>query len=55
MTADQREEFEERAGILEFCAGHTRAEAERIAAEMLGLEVEEFLMGTTDNATTSDR
>ena len=29
MTADQREAYEERAGILEFDAGMTREEAER--------------------------
>jgi hypothetical protein len=31
MTDDQREQYEERAGILEFCAGMTREEAERVA------------------------
>jgi hypothetical protein len=55
MTADQREEFDERAGILEFCAGMSRADAERMAAEMLELELDEYLMGAADNATTADR
>ena len=45
MTDDQREEFEERAAILEFDAGMTRPEAERRAAEMLGLEMAEFEQG----------
>ncbi len=35
MTDDQREAFEERAAILEFCAGLERAEAERQALAML--------------------
>lgn len=35
MTDDQREQYEERAGILEFCAGMTREEAERVAMEMV--------------------
>jgi hypothetical protein len=35
MTDDQREQYEERAGILEFCAGMTREEAERAAMEMV--------------------
>ena len=35
MTDDQREEYEERAGILEFCAGMTREEAERVAMAMI--------------------
>ncbi len=32
MTPDQREAFEERAAILEFDAGMTREDAERMAA-----------------------
>lgn len=32
MTDDQREAYEERAGILEFEAGMSRADAERMAA-----------------------
>jgi pyrroline-5-carboxylate reductase len=35
MTDDQREEFEERAAILEFDAGMTREEAERVAMQMV--------------------
>jgi len=35
VTEDQREAYEERAGILEFCAGMTREEAERVAMEMV--------------------
>lgn len=35
MTDDQREQYEERAGILEFCAGMTRKEAERVAMAMV--------------------
>ena len=35
MNDDQREEFEERAAILEFDAGMTREEAERLAMEMV--------------------
>ena len=31
MSDDQREAYEERAGILEYCAGMTREEAERVA------------------------
>ena len=33
-TSDQLEDYEERAAILEFDAGLTRPEAERLAAEM---------------------
>jgi hypothetical protein len=33
MTDDQREAYEERAAILEFDAGMTREEAERLAME----------------------
>ena len=35
MTDDQREQYEERAGILEFCAGMTREEAELMAMAMI--------------------
>ena len=35
MTPDQKEAFEERAAILEFDAGMTRQEAERVARQML--------------------
>ena len=35
MTDDQREAYEERAGILEYCAGMTREDAERLAMEMI--------------------
>ena len=35
MTDDQREEYEERAGILEYEAGMTREEAERVAMAMI--------------------
>jgi hypothetical protein len=33
MTDDQREAYEERAGILQYEAGMTREEAERVAME----------------------
>lgn len=49
MTADQKEAFEERSAIIQYCtnAGLTRREAERIAAEQMGLSEDEvdFLMG----------
>jgi hypothetical protein len=35
MNEHQREAYEERAGILEFCAGMTREEAERVAMAMV--------------------
>ena len=35
MNDDQREAYEERAGILQFEAGMTREEAERVAMEMV--------------------
>ena len=35
MNEHQREAYEERAGILEFCAGMTREEAERVAMQMV--------------------
>lgn len=39
MTEDQREAFEERAAIIQFCGGRyvTRREAECLAAEQMGL------------------
>jgi hypothetical protein len=36
MTQDEQEDFDERAGILEFCAGFEREEAERLAKKMTG-------------------
>ena len=36
MTQDEREDFDERAGVLEFCAGLEREEAERKAREIIG-------------------
>ena len=42
VTDDQREQYEERAGILEYCAGMTREEAERVAMQMV-------LGGANDN------
>jgi len=35
MTKDEQERFEERAAILEYDAGYTREEAERLAREMV--------------------
>lgn len=35
MTQDEQERFEERAAILEYDAGYTRVEAERLAREMV--------------------
>lgn len=35
MNDDQREAYEERAGILQFEAGMTREEAERVALQMV--------------------
>ncbi len=45
MTEAQREQFEERAAILEFDAGLSRAEAERRAREVMDLEMAEFEQG----------
>lgn len=46
MTDDQREAYEERAGILEFDAGMTREDAEKMAAKMVFDDAEaEFAMG----------
>ena len=50
MTDDQREAFEERAAIIQYCtgAGMTRREAEQIASEQMGLSDDEieFVQGT---------
>ena len=35
MNDDQREAYEERAGILQFEAGMTREDSERVAMEMV--------------------
>lgn len=49
MTDDQREAYEERAGILQFDAGMSREEAENMAAKMVGDDAEvEFAMGAGD-------
>jgi len=49
MTDDQKEAWEERAAIIQFCtrAGMTRREAEHIAAEQMGLidDEIEFVQG----------
>ena len=34
-TAYELEDYEERAAILEYCAGYSRAEAERLAKEII--------------------
>ena len=47
VTDDQREAYEERAGILEFDAGMTRSDAEKMAAKMVADDEEaEFMMGS---------
>lgn len=47
MTDDQQEAFEERSAILEFDAGMSRSEAERLAAQMVCEDAEaEFMMGS---------
>jgi hypothetical protein len=50
MTDDQKEAFEERAAIIQYCtgAGMTRSEAEQIASEQMGLSDDEieFVQGT---------
>jgi hypothetical protein len=50
MTEDQREAWEERAAIIQYCtgAGMTRREAEQIASEQMGLNDDdiEFVQGT---------
>lgn len=49
MTTDQREAYEERAGILQFDAGMSRADAEKMAAKMVFDDAEaEFSMGAGD-------
>jgi hypothetical protein len=52
MTDDHREAFEERAAIIQFCTGvgMTRSEAEKIAAEQMGLTEDdaEFSIGRND-------
>jgi hypothetical protein len=49
MRAIRREEFEERAAIIEFCSGKTitRKQAEEISAALMDLSEDEveFLMG----------
>ena len=50
MTEAQREQFEERAAILEFDAGLSRDEAEKRAREMMGLEMAEFEQGQQPQA-----
>lgn len=42
MTDDQREAYEERAGILEFDAGMRREEAEKMAAIQVEFEIIQF-------------
>lgn len=51
-----REHFEERAAILEFCAGMPRAEAERLAREAVRVRpmvIEDNARVIEDNARTS--
>ena len=43
MTEDQREDYEERAAILEFDAGMSRTEAEQEAMLMLGITPEDLI------------
>lgn len=43
MTDDQREAFEERAAILEFEAGMTREQAEKLAARQMLLTPEDLI------------
>lgn len=43
MTADQREDYEERAAILEFDAGMSRPEAERDAMRQIGITPEDLI------------
>jgi len=43
MTADQREAYEERAAILEFDAGMSRADAEDEAMRQLGIVPEDLI------------
>ena len=49
MTTDQIEAYEERAGILEYEAGMSREDAEKMAAKMVFDDAEaEFAMGAGD-------
>ena len=49
LTNSSREAYEERAGILEFEAGMSRADAERVAANMVADDEDaEFTMGIGD-------
>ncbi len=43
MTEDQHEAFEERAAILEFEAGMTREQAEKLAARQMLLTPEDLI------------
>ena len=43
MTADQREDYEERAAILEFDAGMSREESEKAAMLQLGIVPEDLI------------
>ena len=43
MTADKREDYEERAAILEFDSGMSRTEAEREAMRQLGVTPEDLI------------
>ena len=43
MTADQHEDYEERAAILEFDAGLSQEEAERKAMRQLGIVPEDLI------------
>lgn len=43
MTADQREDYEERAAILEHDAGLSQDEAEREAMRQLGITPEDLI------------
>ena len=48
-SEDAKEAYEERAGILEFDAGMSRADAEKMAAKMVAYDdEEEFTMGSCD-------
>ena len=43
MTEDQREDYEERAALLEFDAGMNRPEAEREAMRQMGIVPEDLI------------
>ena len=48
-SEDAKEAYEERAGILEFEAGMSRADAEMVAAKMVADDEDaEFTMGSGD-------